>query len=251
MDIQPIPSTLPPDFRPLEIIFENNDFLVISKEAGINTHPTPSYEGRFGTMVNQLVAQIKDFDREQGEDRPWIVHRLDKETSGLILVAKNDITLRKLQKLIHDHEVDKIYLALVVWEPKNATGTIKSIIGRDPNNRLKMTIKNPVEWREAVTHYKVVSLFQFEWKKLSLLEVTLETGRTHQIRVHMANIGHPILWDEKYGIESENIWAKKNFWLERQFLHAWKLHFRLEEEEYGFTAPLKPDLEKTLEYLKN
>jgi 23S rRNA pseudouridine1911/1915/1917 synthase len=114
MNIQSVPSTLPPDYRPLEIAFENNDFLVISKDAGINTHPTPSYFGRFGTLVNQLIAQITDFDREQGEDRPGIVHRLDKETSGLILVAKNDITLRKLQKLIHDHEVEKTYLTLVI-----------------------------------------------------------------------------------------------------------------------------------------
>lgn len=96
-------------------------------------------------MVNQLVAQIKNFDREVGEDRPGIVHRLDKETSGLLLVAKNDITLRKLQKLIHDHEVEKTYLALVSGEPKDKIGTIKSVIGRDPNNRTKMTIKNPIE----------------------------------------------------------------------------------------------------------
>lgn len=114
MNIKPIPSTLPPDHRPLEIIFENNDYLVVSKDAGINSHPTPSYAGKFGTLVNQLVAQIKNFDRAQGEDRPGIVHRLDKDTSGLMLVAKNDKTLRDLQKLIHDHEVQKIYLALVV-----------------------------------------------------------------------------------------------------------------------------------------
>lgn len=114
MDIQSIPSTLPPDHRPLEIIAENDDFLVVSKDAGINTHPTPSYAGRFGTLVNQLIAQVKNFDREQGEDRPGIVHRLDKDTSGLLLVAKNDATLRKLQKLIHDHAVQKTYLALVI-----------------------------------------------------------------------------------------------------------------------------------------
>ena len=235
----------------MEIIFENNDFLVVSKDAGINTHPTPSYAGRFGTLVNQLIAQVKNFDREVGEDRPWIVHRLDKETSGLLLVAKNDITLRKLQKLIHDHNVEKTYLALVVWEPKNHTGTIKSVIGRDPNNRVKMTIKNPIEWREAITHYKVSKVFEYEGKKLSLVEVTLETGRTHQIRVHMANIGHPVLGDKTYGIESENEWAKKYLWIERQFLHAWKLQFTLEGEEYDFIAPPKSDLERALGILKN
>jgi 23S rRNA pseudouridine1911/1915/1917 synthase len=251
MNIQSIPSTLPPDHRPLEIIFENNDFLAVSKDAGINTHPTPSYIGRFGTLVNQLIAQVKNFDREQGEDRPGIVHRLDKETSGLLLVAKNDITLRKLQKLIHDHKVEKTYLTLVIWEPKNHIGTIKSVIGRDPNNRLKMTVKNPVEGREAVTHYKVSEVFYYEWKKLSLIEVTLETGRTHQIRVHMNNIGHPVLGDKTYGIESENIWAQQRFWLERQFLHAWKLHLVLDEKEYNFTAPLKEDIEKVLKIIRD
>lgn len=251
MNIQSIPSTLPPDYRPLEIIFENNDFLVVSKDAGINTHPTPSYAGKFGTLVNQLIAQVKNFDREQGEDRPGIVHRLDKETSGLLLVAKNDITLRKLQKLIHDHEVEKTYLTLVIGKPRENLGTIQSIIGRDPVNRLKMTIKNPVEWRDAITHYKTVETFQYEWKKLSLVEVTLETGRTHQIRVHMANIGHPVLGDKTYGIESENIWAKKYFWLERQFLHAWRLRLTLDGKEYNFIAPLKPDLEKVLTILKS
>ena len=250
MNIKSIPSTLPPDYRPLEIVFENNDFLVVSKDAGINTHPTPSYAGRFGSMVNQLVAQVKNFDREAGEDRPWIVHRLDKETSGLLLVAKNDMTLRKLQKLIHDHEVEKTYLALVIGEPKNHTGTIKSVIGRDPNNRTKMTIKNPIEWREAVTHYTVSEIFEYEGKKLSLVEVTLETGRTHQIRVHMANIGHPVLGDKTYGIESENEWAKKHLWLERQFLHAWKLHFILENNVWEFEAPLKQDIKRALKVLK-
>lgn len=251
MNIQSIPSTLPPDHRPLEIIFENNDFLAVSKDAGINTHPTPSYIGRFGTLVNQLIAQVKNFDREQGEDRPGIVHRLDKDTSWLLLVAKNDITLRKLQRLIHDHKVEKTYLTLVIWEPKNHHGTIKSIIGRDPNNRLKMTVKNPVEWRDAVTHYQVTEVFQYEWKKFSLVEINLETGRTHQIRVHMANIWHPVLGDKTYGIDTENEWAQKYFWLQRQFLHAWKLHLILDEKEYNFIAPLKDDLEKVLSILRD
>lgn len=143
--------------------------------------------------MNQLIGQIKGFYREVGEDRPGIVHRLDKETSGLILIAKNDITMRKLQKRIHDHEVKKTYLALVIGTPKNTKGTIKSEIGRDPHDRLKMTTKNPLEPRHAVTHYAVSKSFRFHEKTYSLLEVTLETGRTHQIRVHMAAIGHPII----------------------------------------------------------
>lgn len=249
MNIQSIPSTLPPDHRPLEIIFENDDFLVVSKDAGINTHPTPSYAGKFGTLVNQLIAQVKNFDRAQGEDRPWIVHRLDKDTSGLLLVAKNDITLRNLQKLIHDHKVQKTYLALVIWELKDTLGTIQSVIGRDPNNRLKMTIRNPLEWREAITHYKVMETIHYEWKTLSLLEVTLETGRTHQIRVHMANIGHPIVGDKTYGIEYENDWAQKHFWLGRQFLHAWKLEFEMDGKIHHYIWPLKQDIRNTLKKL--
>ncbi len=246
MDITSTPSTLEPDYRPLEIVFENNDFLVINKDAGINSHPTASPEGKKWTLVNQLIGQIKGFHREVGEDRPGIVHRLDKETSGLILVAKNDITMRKLQKLIHDHKVQKTYLALVIGTPKNRIGTIHSEIGRDPHDRLKMTTKNPVEPRNAITHYVIKESFRFHEKTYSLLEVTLETGRTHQIRVHMAGIGHPILGDEKYGIENENKFAKKHFWLTRQFLHAWKLAFEMEWEEYEFEGKLKEDLEKTI-----
>ena len=121
--------------------------------------------GHTGTMVNQLVGQITDFDREVGEDRPGIVHRLDKETSGLILVAKNDHTLAALQQLIQRHEVEKTYLALVIGELKEPVGTIHSLIGRDPNDRLKMTIKNPVAGREAITHYRVLEVFNLPAEK--------------------------------------------------------------------------------------
>ncbi len=250
MNIQSVPSTLPPDFRPLEIIAENSDFLVVSKDAGINTHPTAWYEWRFGTLVNQLIGQITDFDREVGEDRPGIVHRLDKDTSGLILVAKNDNALRNLQKLIHDHQVEKTYLALVVWKPKNASGTIKSVIGRDPQDRLRMTVKNPLEPRDAVTHYEIEEVFCYKNKSFSLVRVTLETGRTHQIRVHMSTIWHPVLGDKTYGIESENMWAEKHLGLARQFLHAWRLHFCLDGNDYNFTAELKPDLQQALDVLR-
>ncbi|MFA6079927.1 MAG: RluA family pseudouridine synthase [Candidatus Gracilibacteria bacterium] len=250
MKITSTPSSLEPDFRPLEIVFENNDFIVINKDAGINSHPTASPEGKKGTLVNQLIGQIKGFHREVGEDRPGIVHRLDKETSGLILVAKNDITMRKLQKIIHDHKVQKTYLALVIGTPKNLVGTIQSEIGRDPHDRTKMTTKNPIESRHAITHYVVKESFRFYEKTYSLLEVTLETGRTHQIRVHMAGIGHPILGDERYGIENENAFAKKHFGLTRQFLHAWKLVFEMEGEKYNFEGDLKKDLVTTLNHLQ-
>lgn len=250
MDIVSSPSTLEPDYRPLEIVFENDDFLVINKDSGINSHPTASPEGKKWTLVNQLIGQIKGFHREIGEDRPGIVHRLDKETSGLMLVAKNDITIRKLQKLIHDHKVQKTYLALVVWIPKSPIATIHSEIGRDPHDRLKMTTKNPVDPRNAITHYTLKESFQFQNKSYSLLEVTLETGRTHQIRVHMAGIGHPILGDEKYGISLENAWAKKHLKLSRQFLHAWKLAFEMEGKKYDFEGKLKEDLMTTLNQFK-
>lgn len=251
MDIQSVPSTLTPDFRPLEIIYENDDFLVVSKDAGINTHPTPGSMGKSGTLVNQLIAQVADFDREQWEDRPWIVHRLDKQTSGLLLVAKNDQTIAQLQKLIHDHKVEKTYLALVIGEPKNHSWTITSLIGRDPENRVIMTIKNPVDGRNAITHYSVIQTFEIQWKKLSIVKVNLETGRTHQIRLHMTSIWHPILGDTTYGIEHENIWCEKTFWLTRQFLHAWKLDFEFHGIRYQFCAPLKQDLEKVLTKLNS
>lgn len=250
ISITPTPSTLEPDYRPLEVVFENTDFIVINKDAGINTHPTASPEGKKWTLVNQLIGQIKGFYRDVWEDRPGIVHRLDKETSGLILVAKNDITMRKLQKLIHDHEVKKTYLALIIGTPKNPQGTIESEIWRDPHDRLKMTTRKPVDPRNAITHYSSIESFRIYDKTYSLLEVTLETGRTHQIRVHMAGIGHPVLWDLKYGIEQENILARKYFWLTRQFLHAWKLEFQMDWVNYDFEGRLKEDLEKTLETLK-
>lgn len=249
MEIVSIPSSLEPDFRPLDIVFENTDLIVINKDAGINSHPTASPQGRKWTLVNQLIGQIQWFHLEVGEDRPGIVHRLDKETSGLILVAKNDITLRKLQKLIHDHKVQKTYLALVVWIPKNPIGTIQSQIGRDPHDRLKMTTKNPVDGRNAITHYVIKESFRFHEKTYSLIEVTLETGRTHQIRVHMTGIGHPVLGDTRYGIEKENNFAEKYFWLSRQFLHAWKLAFEMDEEKYEFEGKLKNDLTETLQLL--
>ena len=151
-----------------------------------------------------------------------------------MLVAKNDITIRKLQKLIHDHKVQKTYLALVIGIPKSPIATIQSEIGRDPHDRLKMTTKNPVDPRNAITHYRVKEVFRFREKTYSLLEITLETGRTHQIRVHMAGIGHPIMGDEKYGISLENAWAKKYLKLSRQFLHAWKLDFEMEGKKYMF-----------------
>lgn len=251
MDIKPIPSTLPPDYRPLEIVYENKNFVVVNKDAGINTHPTPGWNGQSGTLVNQLIAQIDDFDREEGEERPGIVHRLDKNTSGLLIVAKNDITLRKLQKLIHDHKVKKTYLALVVWVPKNSSGTIQSFIWRDKNDRMKMTVKNPLQPREAITHYEIKETFSFQKKKFSLVEVTLETWRTHQIRVHMANISHPILGDSTYGDPTLNDWGKEHLGIKRQFLHAWKLEFELDKKKYDFESYLKNDLKKAIEQLEN
>ncbi len=251
MDIKSIPSTLPPDYRPLEIVFEDENFVIVNKDAGINTHPTPGWNGQTGTLVNQLIAQISDLDREKWEDRPGIVHRLDKDTSGLLIVAKNDQFLRKFQKLIHDHKVKKTYLWLIVGNPKESRGTIRSFIGRDPNNRIKMTIKHPLEPREAITHYTVRETFMYEWKKMTLIEIDIETGRTHQIRVHMASIGHPIVWDATYGSAQECLWAEKYLWLTRQFLHAWKLDFTLEKTKHSYVWPLKKDLEEVLKKLRS
>lgn len=114
-----------------------------------------------------------------------------------------------------------------------------------------MTVKNPLEARDAVTHYEVEEVFSYKNKSFSLVRVTLETGRTHQIRVHMANIGHPVLGDKTYGVELENIWAQKYLGLARQFLHAWKLHFCLDGDDYDFTAELKPDLQQALNILRD
>jgi 23S rRNA pseudouridine1911/1915/1917 synthase len=241
---------------PLEIVFENDDFAIINKDAGINTHPTPGEGGRKGTLVNALLHHFKtlwirsddgNFTNPSiinGVERPGIVHRLDKDTSGVIIIAKNDKSMHALQLKIAKRTIKKTYLALVVWKVKDQEGYIESFIGRDPYDRKKMTVTDPINPKIAKT--KFCNKWYFH-DKYTLLEVDLLTGRTHQIRVHLASIGYPILGDTKYGNEKMNQEAQEKYDLSRQWLHAWKLEFNLFGQDYAFEWEIKNDLKKCLE----
>lgn len=175
---------------PLDIVYEDDDLLVINKASGMVVHPAPGHYT--GTLVNALLYR---FHLSTGEvNRPGIVHRLDKDTSGLMLVAKNDETHEALSRMIANKEVERHYLAIVDGVIKHDTGTIDAPIGRDPNNRQKMAVTD-VHGKESITHFKVLETFSNH----TLVECILETGRTHQIRVHMAYIGYPVSNDPMYG----------------------------------------------------
>ena len=193
---------------PLDIVYENDDLLVINKPSGMVVHPAPGNYS--GTLVNALVGR---FNLSNDEIRPGIVHRLDKDTSGLMLVAKNDWAHDKLSEMIKDRIVKRTYIALVEGVINHETGTIDAPIGRSMENREKMMITE-INSKEAITHFRVLKRF----KKHTLIECQLETGRTHQIRVHMAYINHPVVNDPVYGKKvSNNTFG--------QLLHSTKISF--------------------------
>lgn len=242
-----------PENIDIDIIFENDDFAIINKDAGINTHPTPGEEGRKGTLVNALLYHFKNLGIRtdeiekksiiNGVERPGIVHRLDKDTSGLIIIAKNDKAMHALQLKIEKRTIKKTYLALVNGILKDEEGYIESFIGRDPRDRKRMSTIDPVNPKLAKTKFYNRGIFH---EKYTLVEVDLLTGRTHQIRIHLASIGFPILGDKIYGNEKANREALEKFGLNRQWLHAHRLEFTLFGKEYIFEAPLKDDLKKCL-----
>ena len=236
----PPPETieLAPEAIPLTIIYQDGDILVLDKPARLTVHPAPGHPS--GTLVNALLAACPDLRGIAGSLRPGIVHRLDKDTSGLMVVAKNDRAQRALQGQLKEREVRKIYLALVKGVPAPREGTIEAPIGRHPKNRKKMAMV--ADGRESTTRYRVRE--EIAGGKYSLLEVEPVTGRTHQIRVHLAAIGHPVVGDATYGRSSESIG--------RQFLHAHKLAFAmpLGGRTVEFVSPLPADLREALSRLQ-
>ena len=198
---------------PLDIIYEDKDLIVINKPKGMVVHPA---NGNFdGTLVNAIMAKCKgSLSGIGGEIRPGIVHRLDKDTSGAIIIAKNDKTHTKLSEDFKNHEVKKTYLALVRGIIKEQQATINMPIARSKTDRKKMAVSK--DGKAAITHFEVIERFK---NKYTLLKINLETGRTHQIRVHLANIGYPIIGDEVYS-NGKNEWGIKG-----QCLHAWKIEF--------------------------
>ena len=193
---------------PLDIVYEDDDLLIINKKSGMVTHPAPgNYEN---TLVNALIGK---YQLSSNELRPGIVHRLDKDTSGLMLVAKNDYTHEKLSNMIQEKKVERYYLALVEGTFNHETGTIDAPIGRDPKNREKQIVTS-VNSKKAITHFKVIK----RYNNYTLIECKLETGRTHQIRVHMAYINHPVVGDPLYGKKIKD----SDF---GQLLHSYKIKF--------------------------
>lgn len=225
---------------PLEIVFENDDFAIINKEPWINVHPVPWFWGNSWTLVNALLYHMKWLSVIGWVERPWIVHRLDKDTSWLLIIAKNDKTMHQIQVRMNKRQVKKTYIALVYWIIKDKDWYIESYIWRDKLDRKIITVKDPVNPKLAQTKFKVLWYFQ---NKYSIVEVDLLTWRTHQIRVHFASIWFPIVWDKTYGNKKINEEILEQFNLNRQFLHAYKLQFELYWKNHSFVWKLKKDLE--------
>jgi 23S rRNA pseudouridine1911/1915/1917 synthase len=188
---EPAPPIPRPEAIPLEVLYEDRDLIVINKPAGLVVHPGAGNPG--GTLVNALLAHCSDLSGIGGELRPGIVHRLDKDTSGVLVAAKNDITHRALSAQFNDHSVKRIYQALVYGEPREDSGTITGIIGRHPTDRVRLSGKAR-SGKHAVTRWRVCE----RYGRITLLELRLETGRTHQIRVHLSEAGFPLLGDRLY-----------------------------------------------------
>lgn len=219
---------------PLDLIFEDNDLLVLNKPPGMVVHPGAGH--RHHTLVNALLSHCRDLSGIGGKERPGIVHRLDKETSGCLVVAKNDETHRGLAVQFANRTVNKVYLALIAGKLRRPAGSIDEKIGRHPIHRQRMSV-SPERGRAAKTDYRVMGA----GNGVSLIECRLHSGRTHQIRVHLHHIGHPVLGDKVYG-------RKGTTQHDRQMLHAWKLgfHHPRSGEWKEFEAPLPDDFRKVM-----
>lgn len=247
---------------PLRVVYEDDSLAVIDKPAGMMVHAGAGARDR-GTLVNALLHHFKNLSAVGGELRPGIVHRLDKETSGLIIVAKADAVHRKLAEQFAARKVKKKYIALVHGWPKQASGSVSTPISRDRVRRTRMTTRSS-RGREALSHYKVVRKMDSALGKFALLEVRIDTGRTHQIRVHLGSLGHPVVGDTLYGAPrvlrydaprllhapSKDRKQPAEPTLARNFLHAAELQF--EHPTSGKTIALKADLPEELErFLKH
>lgn len=254
--IPPPPSReVTPEDIPLDIVYEDEHLAVVNKPAGMLAHPGAGRRG--GTLVNALVHRYGKLAAGSAEDRPGIVHRLDRDTTGLLVVARNDDIYLALQKKLQAREINRHYLALVCGHVREDEGTVDAAIGRSLSNRKKMQVEG-IRAREAVTHYRLKDRF----RSYDLLEVKLETGRTHQIRVHLAYIGHPVFGDGDYGGREK--WHRGIYGperplaarlleiLPRQALHAFRLAFvhPVRGEEMQFEAPLPEDFAEVVRVLE-
>lgn len=229
---------------PLDIIYEDNDILVVNKQKGLVVHPANGNPD--GTLVNAIMAHCKDsLSGIGGELRPGIVHRLDKDTSGLLIIAKNDKAHIQVSEQIKNREVKKTYIALVRGTIAEDEATINMPIGRSTKDRKKMAVTK--NGKEAVTHFKVLNRYTTNKGNYTLLEIKIDTGRTHQIRVHMAEIGHPVIGDSVYSN------GKNEFGVEGQCLHAKRLEFvhPITGKEMKLEAPLPKYFQNIIVQLEN
>lgn len=235
------PISVEPEDIPLDILYEDKDIIVVNKARGMVVHPASGVYS--GTLVNALLFHCQDLSGINGEIRPGIVHRLDKDTSGVMVCAKNDTAHLDLADQIRTKTAHRTYWAIVHGNIKEEAGIIKGDIGRHPTDRKKMAIVRE-NGKPAVTHFKVLERFG----EYTLVECKLETGRTHQIRVHMTSIGHPLVNDPKYGPKKSSPFA-----INGQALHSLQLTLThpVTKEEMTFTAPLPTDMEKILTGLRN
>ena len=247
---EPPPVELRPEAIPLNVVYEDDDLIVVDKPAGLVVHPGAGQEA--GTLANALVYHFNELSGAAGRIRPGIVHRIDKETSGLLMVAKNDAAHEKLSEQFRNREVFKLYVALVYGRVSDARGEIEARLGRSPHNRTRMAVLRGGAGRAAHTLFEVAE----RYNEFTLLKVQIKTGRTHQIRVHLAHIGHPVVGDAVYGGGRDNMvrdaaMKREVRALGRHFLHSAQLAFihprtghRLE-----FSSPLPAELRHFLALL--
>lgn len=243
-----------PEDIPLDIAYEDADLAIVNKPAGMMVHAgagATDDERNRGTLVNALLHRFGQLSDVGGELRPGIVHRLDKETSGLIVIAKNDAAHRKLAAAFAQRKVKKTYIALVHGWPKADRDTINAAISRDSVRRVRMTTRRS-GGREAITHYAVRKRIDSRFGRFTLLEVKIDTGRTHQIRVHLSSLGHPVVGDRVYGAPAEIKSRTGTISLSRNFLHAaaLELHHPRTAEPLSFQSALPPELEDFLQRLQ-
>ena len=245
---EPEPSEAIPENIPLDIVYEDADLLVVNKPKGMVVHPAAG--NPCGTLVNALLYHCgSSLSGIGGVIRPGIVHRIDKDTSGLLVVAKNDEAHLSLSEQLKDHTVSRVYSAIACGNFKQDSGTVDAPIGRHPTDRKRMAVlRNSESSREAITHYSV----EERYGEFTYIKCVLETGRTHQIRVHMSSIGHPLLGDDVYGGGNTKFGAKNKFLINGQCLHAGELSFihPKTKEKMHFEVPLPEYFEELLRKLR-
>lgn len=248
----PVPCDAQPQDIPLDIVYEDEDLIVINKPCGMVVHPAAGNPD--GTLVNALLYHCKEsLSGIGGTVRPGIVHRIDKDTSGLLVVAKHDAAHLYLAEQLKGHHIQRVYYAIAIGNLKEDCGTVDAPIGRHPIDRKKMAVIRNSEYRsrEAVTHWSVLARGEAEGQSFTLVRCELETGRTHQIRVHLASIGHPLLGDPLYGGGNTRFEARHKTWLQGQALHAGELTFAHPKngEKVNFSCPMPDDMQKAVKYI--